>query len=60
MLVLTCKLSEKIVIEPDIVIAILGVNWNCIRIGISSPNPIKVRDFNPKDFVFNCNEKGRL
>ncbi|QBS13508.1 carbon storage regulator [Legionella geestiana] len=59
MQVVTRRLSEKLVIEPNLVIAILGVHWNIVRLGIHSENPVVIRDFNPKDYVFSCNEKGR-
>lgn len=42
MLILTRKVSEKIMLGDDVTITVLGVRGNQVRIGIIAPNNISV------------------
>lgn len=42
MLILSRKLEEKIIINNDIIIKVLGVSSNQVRIGIDAPKSISV------------------
>jgi carbon storage regulator len=42
MLVLTRRIDEKIIIDDNVTIAMLGVRGNQVRIGIDAPREIQV------------------
>ncbi len=42
MLVLTRRVSEKIIIGDNVTVSVLGVKGNQVRIGIEAPNDVKV------------------
>ncbi len=42
MLVLSRKIHEKLILDDDTVITVLGVRGNCVRMGIDAPRSIKV------------------
>lgn len=43
MLVLSRKVGEKIVIDGDIVITVVGIEGNRVRIGIEAPSEVGIR-----------------
>ena len=42
MLILTRRIGEKIVIDDDVTITILGVKGNQVRVGIEAPREVQV------------------
>lgn len=42
MLILTRKIGEKLVIDDDVIISVLGVKGSQVRIGISAPSDVQV------------------
>jgi carbon storage regulator len=42
MLILTRRIDEKIIIDDNVTVTILGVKGNQVRIGIDAPREIKV------------------
>jgi len=41
-LILTRKIGEKLVIDDDVIISVLGVKGSQVRIGISAPSDVQV------------------
>ncbi len=42
MLILTRRIGEKLVIDDDVIVTVLGVKGNQIRIGIEAPREVQV------------------
>lgn len=42
MLILTRKVGQKIIINDDIVVLVVGLNGNRVNIGIEAPKEVKV------------------
>ena len=42
MLILTRKVGERLVIDDDVIVTILGVKGNQIRVGIEAPREVQV------------------
>jgi carbon storage regulator len=42
MVILTRRITEQIQVGDDITIAILGIQGNCVRIGIEAPKALSV------------------
>lgn len=42
MLILTRKISEKIMMGDDIIVTVLGINGSRVRIGIDAPDDVKI------------------
>lgn len=42
MLILSRKLTEKVIIGDEVIISVLGVNGNQIRLGIEAPREVPV------------------
>ena len=42
MLILTRKVGERLVIDDDVIVTILGVKGNQVRVGIEAPREVQV------------------
>ena len=42
MLVLTRRINERLIIDDDIKVVVLGINGNQVRLGIEAPDEVEI------------------
>ena len=59
MLILTRRVGERLMMDDDIVVTVLGVKGNQIRLGITAPREISVHRSEIYDRIQREREKGK-